>query len=141
MSNYHPATYILIGGLKEIGTTKAHEILYEWDQARNRLDNLNKTSDVAKEQNSATKIGRLKRKIEKLKKQRDHYKERHDHYAKVLEMQPYLERRYEDYTERVKREELNRQNAKTVIEQSKLIEMLMKENEQLRKNSVDVSKV
>lgn len=87
------------------------------------------------------KIGRLEKKIEKLKQQRDHYKERYEHYAKVLELQPYLHRRYETYTERVKREELNKQNAKTVIEQSKLIEMLMKENEQLRKNSIDATKV
>lgn len=78
------------------------------------------------------KIQRLWKKIEKLKRQRDFHKERHEHYAKVLEMQPYLGRRYESYTERVKQEELNRQNAKTVIEQSKLIEMLTKENERLR---------
>lgn len=86
-------------------------------------------------------IGRLKKKIEKLKKQRDHYKECHEYYAKVISMQPYLERRYESYTERVARDELNKKNAKTVIEQSKLIEMLMRENEQLRKNSVDAPKV
>lgn len=89
-------------------------------------------TDIGEVKKLQVRIGRLKRKIEKLKKQRDHFKERHDHYAKVLEMQPYLERRYESYTDRIKREELNKQNAKTVIEQSKLIEMLMKENEQLR---------
>lgn len=85
------------------------------------------------------KINRLLKKIEKLKKQRDFHKERHEHYSKVLELQPYLHRRYESYTDRIKQEELNKQNAKTVIEQSKLIEMLMKENEQLRKNSIDAS--
>lgn len=87
------------------------------------------------------RIGRLLKKIEKLKKQRDFHKERHEHYAKVLELQPYLHRRYESYNDRIKREELNRQNAKTVIEQSKLIEMLMRENEQLRKNSKDAPSV
>lgn len=141
MSDYHPATYILIGGLKEIGTTKALEILYEWDQARNRLDNLNKTSDVAKEPYLTTKIGRLKRKIEKLKNQRDHYKEQHSHYAHIIEMQPYIERRWTSYTERVEREKQNKQNANTVEEQSKLISLLMKENEQLRNQLTDATKV
>lgn len=87
------------------------------------------------------RVGRLLKKIEKLKKQRDFHKERHEHYAKVLELQPYLHRRYESYNDRIKREELDRQNAKTVIEQSKLIEMLMRENEQLRKNSKDAPSV
>jgi hypothetical protein len=141
MSDYHPATYILIGGLKEIGTTKAFEILYEWDQARNRLDNLNKTSDVAKEPYLTTKIGRLKRKIEKLKNQRDHYKEQHSHYAHIIEMQPYIERRWTSYTERVEREKQNKQNANTVEEQSKLISLLMKENEQLRNQLTDATNV
>lgn len=89
-------------------------------------------SDVGTVEKLQVRIGRLLKKIDKLKKQRDHYKEQHSHYAHIIEMQPYIERRYEDYTERVKREQLNRQNAKTVVEQSKLIEMLMKENEQLR---------
>lgn len=78
------------------------------------------------------KIQRLWKKIEKLKKQRDYHKQRHEHYAKVLEMQPYIGRRYESYTERVAREDLNRRNAKTVEEQSLLILRLMRENEQLR---------
>jgi phage shock protein A len=98
-------------------------------------------SDVGTIEKLQVRIGRLEKKIKKLKQQRDHFKERHDHYAKVLEMQPYLERRYESYTDRIKREELNRQNAKTVIEQSKLIEMLMKENEQLRNQLTDATKV
>ena len=98
-------------------------------------------SDVGVVKQLQVRIGRLQKKIEKLKKQRDFHEERHEHYARILRLQPYLERRYESYTDRIKREELNKQNAKTVIEQSKLIEMLMRENEQLRKNSVDASKV
>ena len=89
-------------------------------------------TDIGEVKKLQVRIGRLLKKIEKLKKQRDHFKERHDHYAKVLEMQPYLGRRWKSYTEEVEKRKYHQQNAKTVVEQSKLIEMLMKENEQLR---------
>ena len=92
-------------------------------------------SDVGTVEKLQVRIGRLEKKIEKLKQQRDHFKEQHSYYAKVISMQPYLERRYKSYTESVEREKQNKQNAKTVGDQSKLIEMLMKENEQLRSKS------
>lgn len=98
-------------------------------------------SDIGRLKKLQVRIGRLEKKITKLKKQRDFHEERHVHYAKVLELQPYLHRRYESYNDRIARENLNKQNAKTVIEQSKLIEMLMKENEQLRTNSIDATKM
>ena len=93
------------------------------------------------ENSPEVRIGRLQKKIEKLKKQRDFHQERHEHYAKVLSLQPFLERRYELFTERVEREKQNKQNVKTIEEQSKLIDMLLKENERLRKNSVDAAKM
>ena len=93
------------------------------------------------ENSPEVRIGRLQKKIEKLKKQRDFHQERHEHYSKVLSLQPFLERRYELFTERVEREKKNKQNVKTIEEQSKLIDMLLKENERLRKNSVDAAKM
>lgn len=89
-------------------------------------------SDVGTVEKLQVRIGRLEKKVKKLKQQRDHFKEQHSYYAKVISMQPYLEHRYTSYTERVEREKQNKQNAKTVSEQSKLIEMLTKENERLR---------
>jgi hypothetical protein len=41
------------------------------------------------------KIGRLLRKIAKLQEQRDQSKALVEHYKHVLEVQPYLERRFE----------------------------------------------
>jgi len=133
MSNYHPATYILIDGLKEIGTPEALRVLYDWDQTRHDLDELNKPAELSgKENHAAVKIGRLQKRIERLTKQRDFYKERYEHYAKVIELQPYIGKRYEDYQTRVQKEEINKRNAKAVKEQEKLIELLLKENAELR---------
>ena len=98
-------------------------------------------SEVGTIEKLQVRIGRLEKKIKKLKQQRDHFKEQHSYYAKVISMQPYLERRHESYTERVEREKQNKQNAKTVEEQSKLISLLMKENEQLRNQLTDATKV
>lgn len=98
-------------------------------------------SDIGTVEKLQVRIGRLEKKIKKLKQQRDHYKEQHSHYAHIIEMQPYIERRWTSYTERVEREKQNKQNANTVEEQSKLISLLMKENEQLRNQLTDATKV
>lgn len=70
--------------------------------------------------------GRLLKKIEKLKKDRDHWKKQFEYYQKVIEMQPYLERRFKSYTDM--KTELDRVKAleARVKEQAKLIELLQK---------------
>jgi len=47
-------------------------------------------------------LGRAERRLEKARKQRDFYKERLKYYEKVLSMQPYLEKRWRSYEDRVK---------------------------------------
>jgi len=47
-------------------------------------------------------LGRAERRLEKARKQRDYFKERLKYYEKVLSMQPYLEKRWEKYEDRVK---------------------------------------
>lgn len=69
-------------------------------------------------------IGRLKRKIEKLTKQRDHWKTMHDHYAKVISLQPYIERRYKSYTEAIAERERAKSLEKRCKEQELLIRLL-----------------
>lgn len=98
-------------------------------------------SDVGTVEKLQVRVGRLLKKIDKLKKQRDHYKEQHSHYVHIIEMQPYIERRWKSYTEEVEKRKYHQQNAKTVVEQSKLIEMLTKENEQLRNQLTDATKM
>lgn len=71
--------------------------------------------------------GRLLKKIEKLKKQRDHYKQQHEYYAKVISMQPYLERRFETYSEMKEERERVKALEKRVKEQEQLIIMMNKE--------------
>lgn len=70
--------------------------------------------------------GRLLKKIEKLKKDRDRWKKQFEYYQKVIEMQPYLERRFKSYTDM--KAELDRVKAleARVKEQAKLIELLQK---------------
>lgn len=36
--NYHPCTIILIQGLLDIGTSKAYEIINDWNKARKTID-------------------------------------------------------------------------------------------------------
>ena len=76
---------------------------------------------------SDVREGRLIKKIEKLTQQRDHYKELHDHYAKVISMQPYLERRFETFAEMKEERERVKALEKRVKEQEQLIVMLNKE--------------
>ena len=71
--------------------------------------------------------GRLLKKIEKLKKQRDHYKQKQEYYAKVISMQPYLERRFETYAEMKEERERVKALEKRVKEQEQLITMMNKE--------------
>lgn len=68
--------------------------------------------------------GRLLKKIEKLKKQRDHYKQKQEYYAKVISMQPYLERRFETYAEMKQERERVKGLEKRVKEQEQLIAIL-----------------
>lgn len=81
-------------------------------------------SNSTRPSTSDVRIGRLERKIEKLKKQRDHYKELYEHYATVISLQPYLERRWEDYEKRKIRDQYHKDLEKRVKEQEQLIKLL-----------------
>ena len=83
---------------------------------------MNSTSDFI------VREGRLLKKIEKLKKQRDHWKEQHDYYAKVISLQPYLERRWEDFEARRKEVARVKDLEKRVKEQEMLIRILSGDN-------------
>lgn len=69
-------------------------------------------------------IGRLNKKIDKLKKQRDFHQQRHQHYAKVISLQPYIEKRWQAYEDRMKEIERVKQLDKRVKEQEMLIRIL-----------------
>jgi uncharacterized protein YifE (UPF0438 family) len=69
-------------------------------------------------------IGRLNKKIDRLKKQRDFHQQRHQHYAKVISLQPYIEKRWQGYEERIKELERVKQLDKRVKEQEMLIRIL-----------------
>lgn len=73
------------------------------------------------------KIGRLEKKIRKLIQQRDHYKQKHEYYAKVISMQPYLERRWEGFEAARKERERVKGLEARIKEQEQLIRMLTKE--------------
>ena len=73
------------------------------------------------------KLSRLQRKIEKLKKQRDYHAQRHEYYAKVISMQPYIEKRWTDYQERKNEQERVKNLEQRVDEQALLIRILSKE--------------
>ena len=69
-------------------------------------------------------IGRLNKKIDRLKRQRDFHQQRHQHYAKVISLQPYIEKRWQGYEERIKELERVKQLDKRVKEQEMLIRIL-----------------
>jgi hypothetical protein len=69
-------------------------------------------------------IGRLNKKIDKLKKQRDFHQQRHQYYAKVISLQPYIEKRWQTYEDRMKEIERVKQLDKRVKEQEMLIRIL-----------------
>ena len=70
------------------------------------------------------RIGRMQKKIDRLKAQRDSIKKDLEHYQEVISMQPYLERRYKNYSEMVT-ERLRVKDLETrVKEQAKLIQLL-----------------
>jgi hypothetical protein len=72
------------------------------------------------------KIGRLEKKIRKLIQQRDHYKQKHEYYAKVISMQPHLERRWEGFeAARIELARVKGLEAR-IKEQEQLIRMLTK---------------
>jgi hypothetical protein len=72
------------------------------------------------------RIGRMQKKIDRLKAQRDSIKKDLEHYQEVISMQPYLERRYKNYSEMVT-ERLRVKDLETrVKEQAKLIQLLQK---------------
>lgn len=77
---------------------------------------------------SEVREGRLLKKIEKLKKQRDHHKQKHEHYANVISMQPYLESRYKNYTDRLAEQERIKNLEKRIKEQEMLIRLLSGDN-------------
>lgn len=72
------------------------------------------------------RIGRLEKKIRKLIQQKDFHKERHEYYAKVISMQPYIERRWKNYEERIKEQERVKDLENRVKEQEALIKLLQK---------------
>ena len=82
--------------------------------------------DWTKMVTSEVTIGRLRKRIAKLQEQRDSYKEKLGYYEKVISMQPYIERRYQSFTEM--KAEIARVRAleARVKEQEKLIKLLMK---------------
>lgn len=84
-------------------------------------------SNLTPPSTSEVREGRLLKKIEKLKNQRDHHKQKHEYYAKVISMQPYLERRFETYTEMKQERERVKGLEKRVKEQEQLIAALNKE--------------
>ena len=67
-------------------------------------------------------IGRLNKKMNKLRDQRDKARKELEHYAKVISMQPHLERRYESYAERVAERKRVKDLEARVEEQAKLLE-------------------
>lgn len=73
---------------------------------------------------SDVREGRLRKKIAKLQQQRDYWKKWHDHYTKVISMQPYLETRYKNYTDRLAEQERIKNLEKRVKEQEMLIRLL-----------------
>lgn len=73
------------------------------------------------------RIGRLEKKIRKLTKQRDFHKERHEHYAKVISLQPYLERRWEGFEQEKRKQEFHKTLLKRCEEQEQLIRLLTKD--------------
>lgn len=97
----------------------------------------NSTQRLISEYDLHVRIGRLERKLEKVKKQRDHFKELYQHYAKVIELQPYIERRWEDYEKRKQRELYHKGLEQRVKEQALLIEALRKEIDNANPKQVD----
>ena len=81
-------------------------------------------SNSTRPSTSDIREGRLLKKIEKLKKQRNHYKAQHDYYAKVISLQPYLEKRYQDYSARVAEQDRVKGLENRIKEQELLIRLL-----------------
>lgn len=73
-------------------------------------------------------IGRLRRRIEKLKQQRDHFREQADLRQQMIEIAPFIERRWKTYTEMTTEQARVKALEQRVKEQAALIERLMKEN-------------
>ena len=73
-------------------------------------------------------IGRLRRRIEKLKQQRDHFREQADLRQRMIEIAPFIERRWKTYTEMTTEQARVKALEQRVKEQAALIERLMKEN-------------
>ena len=69
-------------------------------------------------------IGRLTKKLNKMKDQRDKARKDLEHYRRVISMQPYLERRYSTYEERMAEFKRIKGLEERVEEQAKLIELL-----------------
>lgn len=84
-------------------------------------------SNLTRPSTSKIREGRLLKKIEKLRSQRDYHKQKHEYYAKVISMQPYLEKRYVSYEDaKIERQRVKDLEARNK-EQAQLIAMLSKE--------------
>jgi len=73
-------------------------------------------------------LGRLTKKLNKMKDQRDKARKDLSYYAKVISMQPYLERRYKSYEERMAEYKRIKDLESRVQEQSILIEAMKELN-------------
>lgn len=76
------------------------------------------------------RIGRLERRIKKLTQQRDHYKEQAELRQKMIDIAPYVERRWKSHTEAVAESKRVKALEQRVKEQALLIERMIKENKQ-----------
>jgi len=73
-------------------------------------------------------LGRLTKKLNKMKDQRDKARKDLSYYAKVISMQPYLERRYKSYEERMAEYKRIKDLESRVQEQAILIEAMKELN-------------
>ena len=72
-------------------------------------------------------IGRLRRRIEKLKRQRDHFRAQAELRQQMIDLAPYIERRWKQRTETLVEQARVKDLERRVREQAMLIERLAKE--------------
>jgi len=72
-------------------------------------------------------IGRLRRRIERLKKQRDHFRKQAELRQQMIDLAPYIERRWKTHTEALAEQARVKDLERRVREQAMLIERLAKE--------------
>lgn len=75
------------------------------------------------------RIGRLLRRIDKLTKQRDHFKQQSELRQKMIEIAPYVERRWRTYNEMIAEQKRIKSLEQRVKEQAMLIEQLTRKEQ------------